>query len=133
MSQKRVLLADDEPQVRTLVRAFLASAHFDVVEAGDGAEALSAIERAAGLYDLLITDIKMPVMDGFALAHSVAKDFPHIPVLFISGFMPDPVFPEGAGEQRWAFLGKPFQPKALFEKVTLLLAGGSKLSRAAGS
>lgn len=62
MPNARVLLVDDEPQVRSFIRAFLLAARFDVIEAGDGVEALDMLVSGCGGVDLLITDINMPRM-----------------------------------------------------------------------
>ena len=56
------------------------------VTAEDGAEALEILTREEGAFDLLLTDIKMPVMDGIALALTVARDFPDLTVLLMTGF-----------------------------------------------
>src|ERR1700756_2711428 len=56
------------------------------VTAQDGAEALEILTRENGAFDLLLTDIQMPVMDGIALALSAARDFPNVTVLLMTGF-----------------------------------------------
>ena len=81
----RILLAEDEDTLRAmLVRAF--SAEHTVTAAADGAEALDLIAAAKGEFDLLLTDIRMPLMDGIALALSVARDYPKIVILLMTGF-----------------------------------------------
>lgn len=81
----RILLAEDEETLRTmLVRAF-ATEH-TVVAACDGAEALDLISASGGKFDLLLTDIRMPLMDGIALALSVARDYPGITILLMTGY-----------------------------------------------
>ncbi len=82
----RVLIADDEAAMRTLVARAIAMDGHDIVTAEDGAEALEIITREEGAFDLLLTDIKMPVMDGIALALAVARDFPRLTVLMMTGF-----------------------------------------------
>jgi DNA-binding response OmpR family regulator len=57
-----------------------------VVVAQDGAEALEILNREDGAFDLLLTDIKMPVMDGIALALAAARDFPELTILLMTGF-----------------------------------------------
>ena len=52
----------------------------------DGAEALDTLQREDGAFDLLLTDIKMPVMDGIALALAAARDFPNLPILLMTGY-----------------------------------------------
>jgi two-component system cell cycle response regulator CpdR len=82
----RVLIADDEASMRTLVARAIAMDGHDTVTAEDGAEALEILSREAGKFDLLLTDIQMPVMDGIALALSAARDFPDLTILLMTGF-----------------------------------------------
>ncbi len=82
----RLLIAEDEDSVRALVaRALMQDGH-DVIVAADGAEAIDTLQREAGRFDLLLTDIKMPVMDGIALALATARDFPGLPVMLMTGY-----------------------------------------------
>ena len=89
MAQRRIVLADDDRQIRSVVKAILKAHGFDVHEAGDGQEAAEVLEKLGGVVDLLITDIKMPRMDGVALAKAVAEIYPTLPVLCISGWTVD--------------------------------------------
>jgi two-component system, cell cycle response regulator CpdR len=82
----RVLIADDEDSMRTLVARAIAMDGHETVTAQDGAEALEILTREDGAFDLLLTDIQMPVMDGIALALSAARDFPNLIVLLMTGF-----------------------------------------------
>ena len=76
----RVLIADDEESMRLLVARAIAMDGHDIVTAQDGAEALDILTREAGAFDLLLTDIQMPVMDGIALALTAARDFPKLTI-----------------------------------------------------
>jgi two-component system, cell cycle response regulator CpdR len=82
----RVLIADDEESMRTLVARAIAMDGHDIVTAQDGAEALEILTREQGAFDLLLTDIQMPIMDGIALALSAARDFPDVIILLMTGF-----------------------------------------------
>ena len=82
----RVLIADDEDSMRMLVARAIAMAGHDTVTAQDGAEAQEILTREDGAFDLLLTDIQMPVMDGIALALSAARDFPRLTILLMTGF-----------------------------------------------
>jgi two-component system, cell cycle response regulator CpdR len=82
----RVLIADDEDSMRTLVARAIAMDGHDIVTAQDGAEALEILTREDGAFDLLLTDIQMPIMDGIALALSAARDFPGLTILLMTGF-----------------------------------------------
>ena len=82
----RILIAEDEEPVRTLItRALAEEGHF-VVATADGIEALEMIQSENGAFDLLLADIKMPGMDGIALALTVARDFPKLPILLMTGY-----------------------------------------------
>ena len=72
----RVLIVDDEEPMRLLVARAIAMDGHDIITAADGAEALDILSGKDGLFDLLLTDIQMPVMDGIALALTAARDFP---------------------------------------------------------
>ena len=82
----RILIAEDEEGLRSLVaRALMLDGH-DVITANDGAEALELIVRTQGAFDLLLTDIRMPVMDGIALALAAARDHPDLTILLMTGY-----------------------------------------------
>jgi two-component system, cell cycle response regulator CpdR len=82
----RVLIADDEDSMRALVARAIAMDGHGTVTAQDGAEALEILTRERGAFDLLLTDIQMPIMDGIALALSAARDFPDLTILLMTGF-----------------------------------------------
>ncbi len=82
----RILIAEDEDGLRTLVARALAQDGHSVVTANDGAEALDALTRERGAFELLLTDIRMPIMDGIALALATARDLPHVTILLMTGY-----------------------------------------------
>ena len=82
----RILIADDEEAMRLLVARAIAMDGHEIVTAEDGAEALEILTREEGAFDLLLTDIKMPVMDGIALALAAARDFPQVIILLMTGY-----------------------------------------------
>src|SRR6201996_4766122 len=86
VSMPRVLIADDEDSMRALVARSIALDGHDIVTAQDGAEALDILIREEGAFDLLLTDIQMPIMDGIALALTAARDFPDLTILLMTGF-----------------------------------------------
>ena len=83
----RVLLIDDDPQIRKLVSGCLVSAGYVVQTAVDGLDALTKLR--AGLPDLIISDLNMPCMPGRELLAVVRKRFPQIPVIVITSDAPD--------------------------------------------
>ena len=82
----RILIAEDEEPVRSLVARALSDQGHEVVAVGDGAEALERLARDRGAFDLLLTDIKMPIMDGIALALATARDHPGVTILLMTGY-----------------------------------------------
>ncbi|PDT91862.1 response regulator [Bradyrhizobium sp. Y36] len=82
----KILIADDEDSMRQLVARAIAMDGHQTVTAQDGAEALEILTREDGAFDLLLTDIQMPVMDGIALALSAARDFPELTILLMTGY-----------------------------------------------
>ena len=82
----RILIADDEDSMRMLVARAIAMDGHDTMTAADGVEALDILTREQGRFDLLLTDIQMPVMDGIALALATARDFPDLKILLMTGY-----------------------------------------------
>jgi CheY-like chemotaxis protein len=81
----RILIAEDESSVRTLLtRAFSQDGH-DVESAPDGAAALERLSKAEP-FDLLLTDIQMPMMDGIALALAAKRDHPKLTIMLMTGY-----------------------------------------------
>ena len=82
----RVLIAEDDEPIRAMIaRALLENGH-DVVTANNGAAALEILARERGRFDLLLTDITMPVMDGVALALATGRDYPDVTILLMTGY-----------------------------------------------
>ena len=81
-----ILIAEDEDSMRSLVARAIAMDGHEIVTAQDGAEALEILTRADGGFDLLLTDIQMPVMDGIALALAAARDHPAVTILLMTGY-----------------------------------------------
>ena len=82
----RILLAEDEEALRAFVARALAMDGHEVVQAADGGEALDVLTREKGKFELLLTDIRMPVMDGIALALAAARDYPDLVILLMTGY-----------------------------------------------
>lgn len=81
----RILIAEDDNAIRGMVARALTEEGHEVVLTADGGEALDELGKQAP-FDLLLTDIKMPVMDGIALALSAARDYPEIVIVLMTGF-----------------------------------------------
>ena len=81
----KILIAEDEDTLRRFVSRALVMDGHEVVEAVDGADGLDQL-REDGSYDLLLSDIRMPVMDGIELAHRAADEFPDLKILLMTGY-----------------------------------------------
>ena len=82
----RILLAEDDDNVRAFVARALGSSGHEVTECEDGGLAAEAMQTAQGAFDLLLSDIKMPVMDGIALALAVGAAWPAVTIVLMTGF-----------------------------------------------
>jgi two-component system, cell cycle response regulator CpdR len=82
----RILIAEDDEPVRGFVKRALELDGHEVVAEADGGAALDRLADEAGRFDMLLSDIRMPVMDGIALALTAGRDFPKLPILLMTGF-----------------------------------------------
>ncbi len=82
----RILLTEDDEAVRTFVKRALELDGHAVQAVEDGGEAAEALDHEEGHFDLLLSDIMMPVMDGIALAMQTSENFPGLPILLMTGF-----------------------------------------------
>jgi two-component system cell cycle response regulator CpdR len=122
----RILLAEDEESVRLLVaRALIQDGH-EVVATADGAEALDVLQREGGRFDLLLTDIKMPVMDGLALALAVARDFPALPIVLMTGYADQRERASGLESLIVDVIAKPFTLAEIKFSIAAALAKGKR-------
>ena len=118
----RVLIADDEESMRMLVARAVAMDGHDIVTAEDGAEALEILNRDDGAFDLLLTDIQMPVMDGIALALAAARDFPKLKILLMTGFADQRERAHGLNAIVHGVVTKPFSAASIRTAVAAALA-----------
>jgi PAS domain S-box-containing protein len=116
-----ILLTEDEPDVRCLLRDVLAAQGYTVVEATSPAEALERAAAHPGRIDLLLTDIVMPGGTGRDLARTISAERPDLKVLYMSGYPEHGAAPGTVLEPGAPFLPKPFTRDLLLEHVRLLL------------
>jgi PAS domain S-box-containing protein len=116
-----ILLVEDEEIVRDLSKQILKECGYTVLEAIDGAQALSICESEDNHIDLLITDVVMPVMGGRELAEILLARLPKLSVLFTSGYTDDAVMRHGVIKMDTNFIQKPFTPESLTCKIREIL------------
>lgn len=116
----RILVVEDEVPVREFIRRVLEQRGHEVVAVADGSQAVVRLARAS--FDLLLTDIVMPNMDGVELALKAARDWPQLRILMMSGFVSERERARGLGLLANGILAKPFSMVDLNEAVERALA-----------
>jgi two-component system cell cycle sensor histidine kinase/response regulator CckA len=114
--QGAILVVEDEDNVRTFVARALTSRGYSVVEAATGLEALDIFDQGEPV-DLVVSDVRMPEMDGPTLLTELRKRNPEIKVILVSGYADDAFRKNLDPAQNFHFLSKPFNLKELAEKV----------------
>ena len=119
----RILVAEDDDNVRAFVCRALAHAGHEVVETEDGGLASEVMLEENGRFDLLLSDIKMPVMDGIALALTVAQSWPEVTIVLMTGFADQRERAHGLDALIYDVIPKPFSLQQVLDKVGDALAG----------
>jgi len=122
----RILIAEDEDDVRSLIARALPQCGHDVMTARDGAEALETLAREQGAFELLLADIRMPVMDGIALALATARDYPAVTILLMTAYADQRERARGLNRLIHDVITKPFTLAAIPAAVTDALAAGKR-------
>ena len=122
----RVLIVDDEDSMRELVARAIAMDGHDITTAADGGEALDILGSADSPFDLLLTDIQMPIMDGIALALASARDFPEMTILLMTGYAEQRERASGLSAIAHDVVTKPFSVADIRTAVADALAAGRK-------
>ncbi len=137
----RILLAEDDKAVQSFVSRALAHRGHTVRAVDDGLQALEALDESgdeagdeAG-FDLLITDIVMPGLDGIALALKVARDFPDLPILMMTGYSAERQRAHNLEELICRVITKPFNLEQICKVAEEVLAAGppARLPEPAGT
>ncbi|MFZ4601351.1 MAG: cell cycle two-component system response regulator CpdR [Caulobacterales bacterium] len=116
----RILLAEDDDSLRSFLALNLKRAGHEVEAYEDGDTAWAALER--GAFDLLLTDIVMPGLDGIELARRAAEHAPHMKIVFITGFAAVALSKASAAPAQAKVLSKPFHLRDLVTEVERVIA-----------
>ncbi|SEQ28923.1 Response regulator receiver domain-containing protein [Devosia sp. YR412] len=119
----RILVAEDDPSVRAFVVSALTMKGHEVVAEEDGGLAAETADAENGRFDLLLSDIKMPIMDGIGLALHVAAKYPEIIIVLMTGFADQRERAHGLDALIYDVITKPFTLADLLQKVDDALAG----------
>jgi CheY-like chemotaxis protein len=119
----KILVAEDDDNVRAFVVRALSHVGHDVTEAMDGGIAAEICAERNGAFDLLLSDIKMPVMDGIALALTVGSAYPDLTILLMTGFAEQRERAHGLEALIYDVVPKPFSLDVLLGKVADALSG----------
>ncbi len=122
----RILIAEDEEALCAMCARALSTDGHDVKTACDGSEALEVLTREDGRFDLLLTDVRMPIMDGIALALNVARDFPDMTILLMTGYADQRERAQGLDALIHDVITKPFTLAALRAAVNEALTVGTR-------
>jgi CheY-like chemotaxis protein len=118
--EARILVVDDERAIRDWAASVLERGGYSVVAVASGSEALRILSAGAGDINLVLTDIRMPEIDGIELARRVRTLHPKTKVIYMTGFSPDLLDPGST------VLHKPFTFRTLIDEVARVLAGRTK-------
>lgn len=120
--RETLLVVDDEEMVRRLAARMLVNMGYRVLEARSGQEAVRLLRRGAHRINGVLTDVAMPGIGGRELGETIARCWPQIPVLYMSGFAANRMVSEGELDPTRPFIQKPFTSEQLGRKVRELLA-----------
>ncbi|VAW21102.1 Two-component transcriptional response regulator, LuxR family [hydrothermal vent metagenome] len=119
----RILIAEDDDNVRRFVAQALTLSGHEIWQASDGGLAVEIIDEEKGNFDLLLSDIKMPIMDGIGLALDVGARFPEVKILLMTGFADQRERAHGLDALIYDVITKPFSLDMLLAKVSDALSG----------
>ena len=115
MERLKILVVDDEARMRKLVRDFLVKSNFEVVEAGDGSEALDLFFKQKDIA-LIILDVMMPKLDGWGVCREV-RQYSQVPIIMLTAKAEERDELQGFQLGVDEYISKPFSPKILVARV----------------
>jgi two-component system cell cycle sensor histidine kinase/response regulator CckA len=119
--RETLLVVDDEEMVRLLAARMLVTLGYRVLQARDGQEAVQVLQRSAPRIAGVLTDLAMPGIGGRGLGETIARCWPQVRVLYMSGFPAQRMVRDGALDPSHPFIQKPFTSEQLGRKVRELL------------
>ena len=119
--REALLVVDDEEMVRLLAVRMLVTLGYRVLQARDGQEAVRVLQRSAPRIAAVLTDLAMPGIGGRGLGETIARCWPQVRVLYMSGFPAQRMVRDGALDPSHPFIQKPFTSEQLGRKVRELL------------
>lgn len=125
-SGRRILLVEDEDSLRGLFEAILSNLGHSATSAANGGEALLLVEEKGLKFDLLITDVVMPGMNGTVLVERLRKSQPNLRVIFMSGYTEDAIMHRGVLVPGTPFMQKPFSVADLASKIEQVMREAEK-------
>ncbi|MEE1304673.1 MAG: response regulator transcription factor [Agathobacter sp.] len=129
MDKIKILVVDDESRMRKLVRDFLVRQDYEVLEAGDGEEALDTFYKIKGIA-LVILDVMMPKMNGWEVCEEI-RQTSNVPIIMLTAKSAESDELNGFGLGADEYISKPFSPKILVARVEALLRRANKIGEAA--
>lgn len=116
---KNILVVDDEEHIREIISEFLQAFGYNVITAENGEEALKACSKTS--FDLVITDIRMPKMNGLKLLKALKSHLPDLPVILMTGYQPTKAQEETMTTKADNYLMKPFSLNTLRQSILKVL------------
>ena len=113
--KRNILVVDDEEEIREIIREFLETLGYNVVEAANGEEAIIAISKTQ--FNLVITDIRMPKMNGLKLLRNIKTYKPSLPVILMTGYQPSKTQEQNLSARADGYLLKPFSLNSLRQAI----------------
>ena len=113
----KILVLDDEEEIVSVFSMLMEQFGYQAEFFSNGLEALEAVERAPTRFDLIVTDIRMPQMDGLTLARRIRAVRPDIPIIFMTGYPSDEIKRKTRELGKTVFLEKPFHLQKTFEDL----------------
>ena len=119
---RKILVVDDDPTTRMILRKTLVRAGYEVVEAEDGSDAVEVFRRQPDSFAAVVLDLVMPNLNGFQAFQQLRQTMANVPVLVVSGVPPEEAFRSLVDRRRMSYLKKPIIPDMLLHQLGELLA-----------